>query len=413
MRYFIIVLFSVLITFKGYSQDSVFIFNMDFEQILNIEVFSSNKKVENLVETPAVVNVITSEDIKMLGFSTLEQVIEYSVGLSSINGEGNIFTTTTIRGNTQVNYNTNTLLLFDGIPLYNAYHGSFDFQIIPLSSIDRIEIVKGSNSVLYGSNAVNGVINIISKSAGVNDDFVASGLVRYGSFGSQNIRGSLMKKKGDLNFSLFADMNTSRGEILPFNDEHGKSLELQKSYKGISTVAKLSYRNLSLNVIYYNRNLPGVRTRNFHYVYTSMTDPDSLLQPELSDEYAYVVNNGFWDYSSLGFYNDLYFTIKTNEKFSNKIGVNYNHYLGRRFKSQHDDFDIGKNKIWTNDYACYLNGEYKPAKSLKLYYGGRFYYAKYDKTDFSNFSPRLALTYTPLKNMYLKAKSVTRKKYVL
>jgi outer membrane receptor protein involved in Fe transport len=432
MRYFVVLLFFGFVTSPGYSQDSVFIFNMDFEQILNIEIFSSNKKIENLVETPAVVNVITSEDIKMLGFSTLEQVIEYSVGLSSINGEGNIFTTTTIRGNTQVNYNTNTLLLFDGIPLYNAYHGSFDFQIIPLSSIDRIEIVKGSNSVLYGSNAVNGVINIISKKAGVDDNLVVSGLVRYGSYRSQNVRGSLMKKKGDLRFSVFADMNTSKGEVLPFNDEHGKALELQKSYKGISTAAKLSYQNLSLDVIYYNRNLPGVRTRNFHYVYTSLTNPDSLLKPELSDEYAYVVNleyannlsdkvkvnvrsnvmdwslhkelfNGYWDYSSFGFYNDLYFTIKTNERFSNKIGVNYNHYLGRRFKSQHNEYDIGKNKIWTNDYAFYFNGEYNPVKSLKVYYGGRFYYAKYDETDFSNFSPRLALTYTPFKDIYLKA----------
>ncbi|NPA37305.1 MAG: TonB-dependent receptor, partial [Chlorobi bacterium] len=352
--------------------------------------------------------------------------------LSSINGEGNVFTTTTIRGNTQVNYNTNTLLLFDGIPLYNAYHGSFDFQFIPLSSIDRIEIVKGSNSVLYGSNAINGVINIISKKTLQNNGTVASGNVRYGSFSSLNSGGALRVKNNDWNFGIFTDVNTTKGETLPFIDEYGNQLDLQKYYKGISTVAKLKYRNVSLDVIYYNRNLPGVRTRKFQFVYTSLTKPDSLIKPELTDEYAYSVNlgynsklsdkislnvrgnyldwrmnkelyDGYWDYSSMGFYNDFYFTVKSNSKLTNKIGASYNHYLGRRYKSQNGEYDIGKDKIWTNDYAIYLNGEYGFMKSFKLFYGGRMYYARYGKSKFNNFSPRLALTYSPGKDVYLKA----------
>jgi len=427
-----LILISLIFLSSAYSQDSVSIFNMDLEQILNIEVFSSNKKAENIVETPAVVNVITSEDIKMLGFSTLEQVVEYATGLSSINGEGNVFTTTTIRGNTQVNYNTNTLLLFDGIPLFNAYHGSFDFQFIPLSSIERIEIVKGANSVLYGSNAINGVINIISKKAENKGGLKASAKARYGSFSTFNGGASLLKNQGDWKFGIFSDIYTTQGETLPFNDESGKVMELRKWYKGVSSVARLSYKNLKLDVIYYNRNLPGVRTRNFPYQYTSLNPPDSILKPEVSDEYAYVINleyensltekvrinvrsdvmdwslnkelhDGYWNYSSFGFYNDIYFTIKINEHFINKLGISYNHYLGRRYKSQNDAYDIGKDKIWTDDVAIYLNGDYQLAKKFKLFYGGRFYYARYGQTTFNNFSPRLALTYTPVKNMYLKA----------
>ena len=78
----------------------------------------------------------------MLNFNTLEEVLEYSVGLASVNSEASVYTTTTIRGNTLINYNTNTLLLVDGIPVFNAYHGSFDFYTVPLSSIKKIEIVS-------------------------------------------------------------------------------------------------------------------------------------------------------------------------------------------------------------------------------------------------------------------------------
>ena len=113
--------------------------------------------------------------------------------------------------------------------------------------------------------------------------------------------------------------------------------------------------------------------------------------------------DGYWDYFSNGLYNDLDFNIKTNEKFSNKLGVSYNHYLGRRYKSQNDAYDIGKDKVWTDDIALFINGEYEIAKPLKVFYGGRFYYAKYGDTDFSNFSPRLALTYSINKNLYVKA----------
>ena len=95
--------------------------------------------------------------------------------------------------------------------------------------------------------------------------------------------------------------------------------------------------------------------------------------------------------------------MKSNDKLLNKIGVNYNHYLGRRYKSEKEAYDIGKDKIWTNDFSFYLNGEYKLLKSVAFYYGGRFYYAKYNESNFSNFSPRIALTYTPAKNLYLKA----------
>ncbi len=95
-------------------------------------------------------------------------------------------------------------------------------------------------------------------------------------------------------------------------------------------------------------------------------------------------------------------SIVSNEKFSNKVGVSYNHYLGRRYKSQDDAYDIGKDEIWTDDIAFFLNGEYQILESLKMFYGGRYYMAKYADATLTNFSPRFALTFTPIENLYLK-----------
>ncbi len=176
------------------------IVELSLKELMNLKVYSTSKKLEKIMETPAPVNVITSKDIELLNFNTLEEVLEYITGLASGNGEGNIFTTTTIRGNTLINYNTNTLLLFDGILLYNPYNGSFDLNSIPLSSIERIEIIKGANSVLYGTNAINAVINIISKRIKKDRNSNVKGRVKYGSFDTFYFQNSIMMKSGKLEF---------------------------------------------------------------------------------------------------------------------------------------------------------------------------------------------------------------------
>ncbi len=209
----ILLVFSLCISNYAASQnkDTIDLFDYSFEELLNIKVVSSAKIPERILETSTSIQVITKEEIQFLNFNTLQEVLEYATGMSTVNGEANFFATTTIRGNTLVNYNTNTLLLIDGIPILNAYHGSFDFQVIPLSAIEKIEIVKGSNSVLYGSNAINGLINIISKKKDYLDDkpVSVSGKLKYGSFNTLHAENSILYSNEDLSFCFFADINYS------------------------------------------------------------------------------------------------------------------------------------------------------------------------------------------------------------
>jgi outer membrane cobalamin receptor len=192
--------------------------SLSIEELLNVEIVTSNKKVEKIVETPAFVNVISEEEIEMLDFTNLQDVLEYVTGISSVNGEGNIFNTTTIRGNTLVNYNTNTLLLVDGIPIYSPYGGSFELSAIPLSAIKRIEIVKGSNSVLYGTNAVNATINIVTKVTSNSNNGKYKSKFLYGSNNSIYGNGSLVDKYDDFEYAGFADYYSTEGELLTIKD---------------------------------------------------------------------------------------------------------------------------------------------------------------------------------------------------
>ena len=212
---------------------------MSLEDLLNVEVVAASKKPELESEAPAVVQVITAREISWLGFNTLEEVLEYAVGLSSINGEGNTFTTTTVRGNTLVNYQTNTLLLLDGVPIYRPYDGSFDFASIPLSAIKQIEIVKGSNSVLYGTNAISAVIDIRTK-----DKDTASFLVRLGRFNTMHSEAAFYKNVDGITASVFVDSTNSTGEPLDYVDELNQTLRLKKSLESHSVIATLGYKEL-------------------------------------------------------------------------------------------------------------------------------------------------------------------------
>ena len=198
------------------------------------------------------VQVITSSEIDWLGFNSLEEVLEYAVGLSSINGEGNTFTTTTVRGNTLVNYQTNVLLLIDGVPIYSPYHGSFDFAAIPLSSIRQIEIVKGSNSVLYGTNAVSAVIDIRTK-----DKDTSSIKVRLGRYNTMHTEAAFYRKIDDVTASVFVDSTSTDGEPLTYHDEGGLTLDLPKSSKTHAVIATLGYKGVYGRVQQFARTHPA------------------------------------------------------------------------------------------------------------------------------------------------------------
>ena len=430
---FIFYLISFVIGINAQNKDTVDLFDASFMELLDYKVVTLAKLPEKLLETSTSINVVSREEIEFLNFNTLQELLEYITGMSSINGEANFFTTTTIRGNTLVNYNTNTLLLFDGVPILNAYHGSFDFLSIPLSSIEKIEIVKGANSVLYGSNAINAVINIISKKKDELDQhpLSASGKLKVGSYNNLHNQSAILYNRNKIYFSLFADINYFDGENLTYSDEAGNKLSFKKELKASSVASNLTYGEFTAHFQFYNRAEDAIRTRKFQRIYISADDTIGYLVTEPNHELMSVSSlaynhsftdktslhirsnynkwhnikelpDGSWDYSASGLYNDVEFSYIHSDKWKNIVGLSYNYFIGRRYKSKYKQYDVGKDNVWTNEFAIYLNGNIAFANKWNFFYGGRYFVSKYSDIILDNFSPRLALTYRPTESISFK-----------
>lgn len=123
------------------------------------------------LDTPATTNVITAKDIENKGFVSVFDALEQTVGIQSYSYTGGQGDNGSSTGRTYIRgLDKGTLILINGAPInlnnYNSTAG------IPISAVERIEVVKGSNSVLYGSEAMGGVINIITKKAGKSQNSI-------------------------------------------------------------------------------------------------------------------------------------------------------------------------------------------------------------------------------------------------
>ncbi len=134
---------------------------------LDTLVVSATRSNQATVNTPTALSVITAVEIQESGAETLVQVLRTAAGIqiSDLFGDGTS-SQVNLRGFGET-AQQNTLILVDGRRLNNTDNGAPDLNSVSIGDIDRIEILKGSASTLYGDKAIGGVINIITRSAQV------------------------------------------------------------------------------------------------------------------------------------------------------------------------------------------------------------------------------------------------------
>jgi outer membrane receptor protein involved in Fe transport len=166
-------------------------------------VVTASRTEEEIREVPRHVTVITAEDIARATSNYVPDLLarETGVVLKSFFGtDKNAGVDIRGMGETSV---SNVLVLVDGFKLNPPDLAGPDFSTIPIDEIERIEIVRGANSVLYGSGAVGGVVNIITKRGAARPSGKVFG--SYGSYGTVDGRASAGGTFGNLNLSLNAD----------------------------------------------------------------------------------------------------------------------------------------------------------------------------------------------------------------
>lgn len=140
-------------------------FSLSPEQLLGADIVSASRREEKVAEVPAAVYVITQEDIQRSGMTTIPDLLRMVPGVNVARQNANTWAIS-IRGFNQALSNK-ILVMVDGRTVYNPlFAGTFwEVQDMPLADIERIEVIRGPGGALWGANAVNGVVNVITKNA--------------------------------------------------------------------------------------------------------------------------------------------------------------------------------------------------------------------------------------------------------
>jgi outer membrane cobalamin receptor len=136
---------------------------LSLEDLVKTDITSVARKSQSLADVPAAAFVITAEDIRRSGARALPDVLRMAPGIQVAQIDNGRYAVTARSFNGR--FATKLQVLVDGRSLYHSLFGGVMWELdpIPLEDIERIEIIRGAGAVMWGANAVNGVINIISK----------------------------------------------------------------------------------------------------------------------------------------------------------------------------------------------------------------------------------------------------------
>jgi len=141
--------------------------DVSLDSLLNTRISAASKYAQTSAEAPASVTIITSDDIRNHGYRDLQEVLETVRGFYVSNDRN--YPYLGVRGFSRpTDYNNRVLLLIDGNTMNEQVWGGTPIGSdlpINLDAVERIEVVRGPGSVLYGTSAMFGIINIVTKSA--------------------------------------------------------------------------------------------------------------------------------------------------------------------------------------------------------------------------------------------------------
>tara|TARA_B110000495_G_C23020081_1_gene605000 strand:+ start:449 stop:2494 length:2046 start_codon:yes stop_codon:yes gene_type:complete len=235
---------SSFFSFSQNQEDSIII-NSKLKEI-TISATKSSISLDNL---PIPTSVITEKEISVTSASKLDEVITKETGIISVptrtGTEG-----LQIQG-LDASYIT---ILIDGSPLIGRSFGSLDLNRISVENIERIEIIKGASSSLYGSNALGGVINLITKKQ-IEDGYKINLAFKYSSHNTVNPNILYQYKRGKLNLSNSFDFYKTDGYDL-INSDLLKTVNPFNNYT-FSTKLQYGFSEkfiLNSNARYFNQN---------------------------------------------------------------------------------------------------------------------------------------------------------------
>jgi len=210
--------------------------SLTLEDLLDVEVTTASKKKQAMSEAPAVISVLTRDQLQQLGVNKLADALSYLPGFSYVHTywKPDIFV---VRGARPTLYNDKLLMLINGIPEYDAASLEFFLDSVPMTAIERIEAIRGPGSTLYGTNAFAGVINIITR-ANPGD----SASIELGSFGTREASAYFQERINGVNLVFAANVRDDDGYEKETLDETGTTGSISYERDIYSFFSQLTYK---------------------------------------------------------------------------------------------------------------------------------------------------------------------------
>jgi outer membrane receptor for ferrienterochelin and colicins len=218
------------------------------EALAKVQVVTASKTKENVQDSPGIIEVITQDDIQRIGAISLAEVLDHATSLFALGTAVNPMGLVSMRGDVaESSYMPRVLMLLDGRPFRDSMTGGVDAPLLydmPLLRISRVEVVRGPGSVLYGTNAYIGVINVITRSA--KDQGVAA-QAEYGSYNTRYGQVAVGKEVGDLKIVAGGTVKVTQGWNFNLVDETGVQDAIPLgSFNGGGDI-NLEYRGLTFH----------------------------------------------------------------------------------------------------------------------------------------------------------------------
>jgi iron complex outermembrane recepter protein len=301
-RYFYLIIFCVTSMVNAEEQNTAL--DLSIEDLMNVKVTSVAKKVQSLNDAPAAAFVISNEDIKRSGATNIPDALRLAPGLNVARIDSNKWAVSS-RGFNGRRANK-LLVLVDGRSAYTrSFAGVYwENQDVMMEDVDRIEVIRGPGATLWGANAINGVINIITKSSAKTQGF---------SFNAGG--GNQEQDFGSLRYGMrFGKDTTARAYVKGFNRANNTYTSggsagdnWDKVQGGFRVDSQLDTQDsLTLQGDAYNSNI------NQNSVYQQIAPPFSLSQNDTNHTYGGNLLSR-WQHtysstsdSSLQFYYDTY-----------------------------------------------------------------------------------------------------------
>ena len=355
---------------------------------LNLEeltVSVASKKTESISDAPSIISVVTRKEIDKYGGRNLLDVLnripsfQYTSGLWFQNN------TFSARGQSIQHYSNRMLFLINGRPFRDSLGGGYNmplFADFPVSTIEKIEVIRGPGSVLYGSNAFSAVINIVTRKAEKEGETFVSGT--YGSYDYYGTEVSSGKSGEDWDVLASYRGYGQDGEVSTLFDEAGNSGSFQKDDLGRSMFASTNYKGFSLNSFFGESKQSG-------FLFVHPLSQNGVKRTFLDVGYKHDIGKT-WQVSGNITQNRLEFNgqpindIITELSASGKLTDNLHLLVGSSYERQrgrannNPRYDL----TWWSNYSQL---EYTPVDWLKLVAGVQMNKPENVKKDFS---PRFA-----------------------